>query len=121
MKEMFFRVVCKDHVLYIKHIFLYAVHPQTSHYSELRSNRAANGQHNIYLFFFQKTPCPIERCGITTTSVGQHLQKFHGLTRGTTQYAKLMMHSQKACTMYSKSKFTVYAFQQEQNTKSVNK
>ena len=111
-----FRGFCEDHVLYIKHTFLYAVHPQTSHYSELQSNRAAQDA-----FFIQKTPCTLDRCDITTMKVGQQQQKFHGLQRGTLPYARLITHSQKARTMYSKSKFTVYALQQQQNAKSVNK
>ena len=110
MKETFFRVFCKDHAFYIMHIFLYIVPPQTSHYSELRSNRAAQirlviiqncgqtGQHNMSLFLSEDALPP--------RKVRQHLQKFHGLHRGT-PYARLMTHSQKARTMYPKSKFTV--------------
>ena len=98
-------------MLYIKHIFLYAVHPQTSHYSELQSNRAAQD-----VFFIQKTPCTLDRCDITTMNVGQHLQKFHGLQRGTLPYARLITHSQKARTMYSKSsQFMLYNNNRMQN------
>ena len=117
---MFFGVFCKDHVLYIKHIFLYAVILKLV----IIQNCGQTGQlmgSTAYLFFFQKMPCPVDRCDISTTNVGQHLIKFHGFQRGTISYARLMKHSQKARTMYSKSKFTVYDFQQQQNTKSLNK